>query len=534
MGQNHGAQAMQDSTLINSMLRPGIYAHETRDIHLVETHCAWVILTGDFVYKVKKPVDFGFLDFSTLQKRRYFCEEEIRLNRRFAPDIYLDVVSLTGTPQQPELSGQGEVLEYAVRMRQFPGNRLLSDLSSSNRLQAGHIDQLVLCIAKFHEQAACARPTDPFGKPSDIHHWAGENYQHIRPLLRPDEDHALVERIRLWSEDEYQQLAPLLGKRKNEGAVRECHGDLHLGNITLIDGQVTPFDCIEFNPQLRWIDVMSEVAFLLMDLDGCEQSGFGWRFLNGYLEYSGDYPGLRVLRYYLVYRAMVRAKVAVLRRRQLAETEHACSLATDEYLKYLRLAEAYASTGPVSLVIMHGLSGSGKSTIARKLAESMGFIHLRSDVERKRLAGLGQMDSSRSGTGTGLYTAERTGMTYMRLSELAETVLESGYSVIVDATFLKREYREHFHALSEKPGIPFLVLDCDAEEQELERRILSRATGKSDASEATLEVLHAQRLDQEVFTESEMQYVVRVDTGRPDIEAVEAALARRIVELSTT
>lgn len=524
---------MHDQTLIENMLNPEVYAHDTDNIRLVETHCAWVVLTGDFVYKIKKPVNFGFLDFSTLQKRRHFCEEEVRLNRRFAPDIYLDVITITGTAEHPELSGPGEVLDYAVRMRQFPDNGLLSDLSANNQLQAWHIDQLVQCIAKFHEQATRAQAADPFGGPSDIHHWVLENYQHIQPLLLPDDDRVRVEQIRSWSENEYRDLAPLLSQRKNDGAVRECHGDLHLGNITLIDGQVTPFDCIEFNPQLRWIDVISEVAFLLMDLDGCGKSGFGWRFLNGYLQYGGDYTGLRVLRYYLVYRAMVRAKVAVLRRHQLAEGDNAFSRATDEYLQYLHLAEAYVSSGQVSLIITHGLSGSGKSSIARELTERTGFIQLRSDVERKRLAGLGSHDSSRSGTGTGLYAADKTRMTYNRLSELAETVLESGYSAIVDATFLKREYRDHFRGLAEKLDVLFLILDCDAEEQELERRILSRAASKRDASEATIEVLRAQRASRELLTESEYKSVVRVDTGRMVVEEVEAALTRRLSEFST-
>jgi len=519
---------MQHQTLIENMLKPAAYAHETRGIHLVETHCAWVVLTGDFVYKIKKPVDFGFLDFSTLEKRQHFCTEEVRLNQRFAPDIYLDVVTITGTPHHPEIGGQGEVLDYAVRMRQFPENGLLSDLSQTNRLQASHIDQLVQCIAAFHEQAARVQAADPFGNPSGIHHWVVENYQHIQPLLRPDDDHARVEAIRSWSEDEYRRLVPVMNERRTGGAIRECHGDLHLGNITLIEGRVTPFDCIEFNPQLRWIDVVSEVAFLLMDLDGCGQGGFKWRFLNGYLQYRGDYTGLRVLPYYLVYRAMVRAKVAMLRRQQLAEKDVAFSQVTDEYLKYLHLAESYMAGSPASLVITHGLSGSGKSTIARQLTEEQGFIQLRSDVERKRLAGLASGDSSHSGTGEGLYSADRTSMTYRYLGELAKTVLESGYSVIVDATFLKREYRDHFSCLADKLGVPFLILDCDAEIQELERRITSRLASQSDASEATLEVLNAQRASQEALTGGEMQYVLRVDTGRMPIEEIKAALSRRL------
>lgn len=518
---------MQYQALIEHMLKPETYAHDTRDIHLVETHCAWVMLTGDFVYKVKKPVDFGFLDYSTLEKRQYFCAEEVRLNKRFAPDIYLDVVTITGTPDRPEIGGRGEVLDYAVRMRQFPENGLLSDLLQNNRLQASHIDQLVQCIALFHERAARAQATDPFGDPSDIHHWVMENYQQIQPLLRPDDDHSRVEKVRAWSEDEYRRLVPLLNERKTGGSVRECHGDLHLGNITLIDGQATPFDCIEFNPQLRWIDVICEVAFLLMDLDGCGKIDLGRRFLNGYLQYTGDYKGLRVLRYYLVYRSMVRAKVAMLRRRQLTETEAAFSQVTDEYLKYLHLAESYMSDRPVNLVITRGLSGSGKSTIARQLAEAQGFIQLRSDVERKRLAGLDSGDSSRSGTGEGLYSADRTSMTYQYLGDLAKTVLESGYSVIADATFLMREYRDHFRRLADTLDAPFLILEYEAKIQELERRITSRVASQSDASEATLDVLNAQIASQEALTAGEEQFVLRIDTGRMTIEGISEAMTSR-------
>jgi predicted kinase len=237
---------------------------------------------------------------------------------------------------------------------------------------------------------------------------------------------------------------------------------------------------------------------------------------------------LRVLRYYLVYRAMVRAKVAVLRRQQLETTGDAPDQATDEYVHYLHLAETYIVGDSVSLVITHGLSGSGKSTIARELSERMGFVQLRSDVERKRLAGLGNTDSSHSGTGTGLYTVDRTSMTYSQLSELAETVLQAGYSVIVDATFLVRKYRDHFRDLAERLNVPFIVLDCDAEAQELERRILARAASRNDASEATLEVLRAQITDRELLGESETRHVLRVDTDQVDMDAVETAVSLRV------
>jgi aminoglycoside phosphotransferase family enzyme/predicted kinase len=498
--------------MIQGLLRPDVYSHETDSIRLVETHCAWVILTGQYVYKIKKPVNFGFLDYSTLEKRHYYCEEEVRLNRRFAPDIYLDVVTITGTPACPQPGGDGEVLDYAVRMRQFPDNGLLSQLAARHALDATHIDQLVHTVSDFHSNASRASAADSFGDPAHIHHWARENFQHIQPLLTPEDKPETVEQLRQWCDNEYAGLTGLLQARRASGAIRECHGDLHLGNITLIDGRVTPFDCIEFNPELRWIDTVSEIAFLLMDLDDYGQARFANRFLNGYLQATGDYAGLGVLRYYLVYRSMVRAKVAVLRRQQTEKESGDYNQATAELRQYVDLALGYITHDHTVMVITYGLSGSGKSTVASDLCERSGLIQLRSDVERKRLAGLSATDSSESGAGTGLYTADKTANTYQHLGTLAKTVLAAGYSVVIDATFLKREHRDRFRALAAETGTPFLILECIADNSELERRILLRSAGKRDASEATLGVLHAQQRCDEPLEEDEQQYCLRIDT----------------------
>ncbi len=522
---------MQSEAMIQGLLRPAVYSHETDSIRLIETHCAWVVLTGQYVYKVKKPVNFGFLDFSTLEKRHFYCEEEVRLNRRFAPDIYLDVVTITGTPACPQLDGDGEILDYAVRMRQFPDNALLSQLATRHALDVSHIDQLVHTVSNFHRDAACATPEDGFGVPARTHHWVRENYQHIQPVLLPTDSPDAVEFLRQWSEDEYLRLTGLLQTRKDSSAIRECHGDLHLGNITLIDGRVTPFDCIEFNPELRWIDVLSEVAFLLMDLDDHGQARFANRFLNGYLQDTGDYAGLGVLCYYLVYRAMVRTKVAMLRRQQTEKGSVEYQQASGEYRQYMNLALGYTKRERVVMVITRGLSGSGKSTVARDLCERSGMIQLRSDVERKRLAGLSATDTSQSGAGTGLYTEDKTANTYQHLGLLAKTVLAAGYSVVVDATFLKREHRDYFRTLAAEAGTPFLVLECVAEDRELERRILLRSANQDDASEATLEVLHAQQGSDEALVEDELQYLLRIDTQHMTSDEVWSAFQDRVNNL---
>ncbi len=502
----------QVGRLVETLTRADAYHHPTRSIHVVETHCAWVLLTGDFAYKIKKPVNFGFLNFSTLEKRRFYCAEEVRLNRRFAPAIYLDVVAITGQPDRPQMAGSGSVLEYAVRMRQFADDRLLSQLAERKQLDASHIDQLVDQVVDFHQSTQRASPDAPYGEPQQIHHWVSENFQHIRPSLKTAGRIGQLDGIQQGVEAERNRIEALLTRRKQDGYIRECHGDLHLGNITLIDGKVTLFDCIEFNPELRWIDVFSDVAFLVMDLDDRHYRNFAFHFLNAYLHRSGDYQGLGVLRYYMVYRALVRAKVAMLRRQQAARDSALFGTADAEYSQYIQLAESYLAPGQAALLITCGLSGSGKSTVARQLCEASGMIQIRSDIERKRMSGLEARDKSRSGLDEGLYSASQTEKTYRRLAELATGVLQAGYSVIVDATFLQRKYRDVFRRLAEKHKVPFTIVQCVATDKELEQRIQARGLEGGDPSEATLDVLNAQRKNQESPGSDEQSHVIRLDS----------------------
>lgn len=519
---------MQSETLVQGLLEPAAYPHPSGPIRLVETHCAWVFLTGEFAYKVKKPVNFGFLDFSTLAQRRFYCAEEIRLNRRFAPQIYLEVVAIGGTPLQPRVGATGPAQEYAVRMRQFADGCLLSQLAERGRLDNSLIDQLVGVVGEFHRTAERSPPDSIYGSPDQIHHWVQENFQHIRSALTDaeDEDVDPLERLRLWSEQERTRIDPLLRQRKQDGFIRECHGDLHLGNITVINAEVTPFDCIEFNPELRWIDVLSEVAFLTMDLDDRDYSDFANHFLNGYLQITGDYAGLGVLRYYRVYRALVRAKVAMLRRAQTVPGSEPFRQATADYHQYAQLATGYLSPRPAALLITQGLSGSGKSTLARQLCERAGMIQIRSDIERKRLAGLAAGDSSHSDIGAGLYAATQTQQTYRHLAALAARVLQAGYRVIIDATFLQRAQRNEFGKLAAALGVPFIILHCAAENTELERRILARVEAGHDASEAGLEVLHAQQQADEPLQPDELSHTLRIDTQAADLDRLQVDVDR--------
>jgi aminoglycoside phosphotransferase family enzyme/predicted kinase len=474
--------------LIAGLLRPDAYSHPADSIRLSETHISWVLLAGAFAYKIKKPVDFGFLDFSTLPRRRFFCGEELRLNRRYAPDLYLAVLPITGSPEQPRMGGPGPALEYAVQMRRFDEALLFDWLVHEHRLLPEYLDRLAETLADFHASIARAALDDPHGLPDHQRQAAELNFSRIRPLLDNPEDIAKLDALQVWTRDEYSRRESLMQRRKSEGFIRECHGDLHLGNIVLIDRRPTLFDGIEFNEDLRWIDVLSELAFLVMDLEAHGAGSLAWRLLNRYLEITGDYRGLPLFDYFRAYRAMVRAKIAQLARAQTEDSGRTTELLA-RYRSYVGYGLELIQPRKPRLFITHGLSGSGKSHLAAHLAERLPGIRLRSDVERKRLAGLAAEARTGSPPAGGLYGADMTAKTYSHLAELAGLLLDAGHSVIVDATFLKREQREEQRRIAKRCGAEFLILNCRAPMELLRERIRARTLAGNDPSEADLAVL---------------------------------------------
>ena len=496
--------------LIQSLLRPETWNHPTSEICLLETHISWIILTGPFAYKIKKPVDFGFLDFTTLEKRRFYCREELRLNRRLAEELYMDVVTFRGDDSHPTLGGNGPIVEYAVKMRQFDQSELLAEYARQDRLKEDHVVQLAHLIGHFHVMTDRATPESPYGEPEQIEKACLENFSHIDAGLR---GHGKLSEKTQWLKDwtirTYEQLRSLMAKRKQEGYVRECHGDLHLGNIVMWRGHPTPFDCIEFNPMLRWIDVISEIAFTVMDLTARGQRPLAFRFLNEYLTMTGDYPGLKLLRYYLVYRAMVRAKIAY-----LSDQQNRGNQSHRDLEHYLALALGFSQPALPMLLITHGFSGSGKSYASRRLAAHLDALHLRSDVERKRLAGLSPQAPSKSGLGKDIYNREFTQCTYQKLRELARDILQAEFSVIVDATFLNQQERRQFRQLAESMGVAFRILDFGAEAAVLRQRIEKRLQESQDPSEADLMVLAYQLSHHDPLSPEEQAMSIHFDTSQ--------------------
>lgn len=512
--------------LIHALLTQPCFDHPAEQRELIETHISWVILAGEFVYKIKKPINLGFLDFSTLEKRRSCCEEELRLNRRLAADIYLAVIAIGGLPEQPLLNAENGVIEYAVKMRRFPQQAQLDRVLQRGELDEAKIDAFARMAAQFHATATVADPQSDFGKPEQVWHPVEENFTQIREQLTDEKWIDELERLEAWSRERYQQLMPFLNQRKQQGLIRECHGDLHLRNLAWVDDKAIAFDCIEFNPSLRWIDVISDIAFLVMDLEERGEARLAQRFLNGYLEISGDYAGLPLLDFYRFYRATVRAKVAAIRSNQSGIAAAERSGALREFSAYLEFAENYTRQRQPYLLIARGVSASGKSRHSGMLLEWLGAIRIRSDVERKRLFGLTAEESGKAEPGKGIYSSNASEQTYDRLVKLATQILDAGYPVIIDATCLKRKQREHFYRLAREKEVSHLVLEFTAPNEVLRERIVRRKKGASDAD---LSVLENQLVQWEPLADDERQYLISVDTSGP-LPTSGEALAQQVKE----
>jgi aminoglycoside phosphotransferase family enzyme/predicted kinase len=477
--------------------------HERNGQRILETHISVLLLSGDIALKFKKPVDLGFVDFTTLEKRRQLCHEEWRLNRRFAPTLYQQVVAVViGEDGEPRLvarqAGQGSAgveREYAVQMRRFAHEEMLDVRVEAGSVSAEEISGLVDDIVAFQQRSAAADAGSGAGSPSLVRQQVLGSLEHITDL--DDEIPVLLR-------NELDALADVFATRCSEGFIRDGHGDLHLSNIVQLEGRPTPFDCIEFNSTLRVIDTVSDFAFLLMDLDfrGCSE--LANIAFNRYFDRSGDFDGLAVLRLYLAYRSLVRAKVASLQAGDDTVAASQRDRLGRRRARHVALAREYlAPAGKPALWITHGFSGSGKSHHCRRIAARSGWLHVRSDVERKRLLGVAADEATGSGLGEGAYAESVTEQTYARLARIARTAVSSGFSVIVDASFLSLRQRRLFRALASDLGVAWRILDCDAEDAVLRERIRNRAAGGTDPSEADEAVLTHQQRTHEPLDEDE-------------------------------
>ncbi len=477
---------------------------------LIETHISWVILHEGLAWKLKKPLDLGFLDFTDRERRRFYCEEEVRLNRRLAPAIYLGVVPVTGTLQAPRFGGDGPVLEWAVRMRAFDAD---ATLDRAREITPAQIDAIAERIARFHLELPPAPEDSDHGTPAAVRAPVEANFAALRQLDPPASSRALLDVLEPRLRTLGERLTAHFAARRAAGHIRECHGDLHLGNIAWQDDAPVIFDAIEFDPALRFIDPVNELAFLAMDLHHRGHSALAWRLLDRWLTHTGDHTGLAAWSWYLSYRAMVRAKIAAIRARQ----------AGDDFTPVrdlLALADALSRPGRPALVLMHGVSGSGKTYLSDALLEGLGAVRLRSDVERKRLFGLAPLADSRA-QGQDIYTPEASRRTLDALLDKTAGLLDSGLRVIVDATFLARRWREPFERLAGERGLPWCIVSPSVPDATLRARVRERIEGGGDASEADLTVLESQLAHREPLSAEEQAHTLEPTPGTPLPELLE-------------
>jgi aminoglycoside phosphotransferase family enzyme/predicted kinase len=421
---------------------------------------------------------------------------------------------VTGTPADPRFGGDGQPIEAAVHMRAFPQQALWSERIARGTLAPREIDDFAALLAGFHARAQRSPPGSPWGTARAVAEAAARNMDELAPLTGPGALSPDLEALRTWLAGEARRLATCFDKRKRDGAVRQCHGDLHCENILTLDGKAMAFDCIEFDESLHWLDVMHDLAFALMDLRCRGEGQSAARLLNGYLEHGGDCEGLAVLRYYMTGCALVRAKISMLRARNAAPGQ----AGSERQRATGYIATAWQIAGPVmpALIVMHGLSGSGKSTVARRLVELVGAVQLRSDVERRRTPGV----DART------YDQHTSNMVYKRLRALAANVLAAGYPVVIDAANLKRSERRAFERLAKALGVPWAILETRAPMQAMRERIERRGEEGVDPSEANVAVLEMQRAHVEHLSPQELDRAIVVDTCLAlDEPALQASLA---------
>jgi uncharacterized protein len=493
--------------LIPQMQKAEFYPHNVSDdIELIQTHVSAVFLTGDYAYKLKKEVNFGFLDYSTLEKRKHFLEEEIKMNGVIAPELYLEVVPINQEGDRFTLNGTGEVVEYALKMRQFPQENLLINLFEAGKLEISQMEELGKIVAQFHKEAKTNEYISSFGTVAKIREAFDENYQQTQGYVGRGQTQEQLTETQAYTDKFFAEREDLFKSRITNNKIKECHGDLHLKNICLWQDKIQLFDRIEFNEPFRFVDVMYDVAFTMMDLEAKGKPDFANAFLNTYLEQTGDYEGLPLLPLYLSRQAYVRAKVTsfLLDDPNIPATVKQEAQATAS--EYYQQAWQYTQNLQGKLIIMSGLSGSGKTTVAKTIARKESAIHLRSDAIRKQLAGISVEEKGSNE----IYSAEMSQKTYTRLLELGIMLSKAGFTVILDAKYDRVTYREQIISAASSDNIPLQIINCTAPIEVLRDR-LNQRTG--DISDATAELLETQQANAENFTESEKVYVTTIDTS---------------------
>ncbi|HJX02960.1 MAG TPA: AAA family ATPase [Dehalococcoidia bacterium] len=510
--------------LIKAMLNPAVYPEKTSEVELVQTQMSLVFLTDKHAYKVKKPVDLGYLDYTTLNNRHHFCLQELQLNRRLSPEVYLEVVPITLDKGNISLAGRGNTIEYAVKIQRLPMDMTMEKLLPQDRVTPQMLEDVARRMADFHREAATGSEINRYGSLESIIVNIEENREQSHKYIAITLSEHENKRINDFNASFTAQNKSLLQKRMDTGRIRDCHGDLHAAHVCFTDGIVI-FDCIEFNDRFRYCDVASEIAFLAMDIERFGRPDLSKIFTCAYVEFSHDADLNKLLNFYKCYRACVRGKVESFKYddRMIAPEEREKALKAAK--NYFHLAYGYTRRKPV-LVLLSGLMGTGKSTLARAMSGQTGFSVLSSDSIRKNLAGVPLDEHRYEKFDTGIYSAEHTENTYTEMLKQAGRQLQQGQSVILDASFKKREERKMARRLASQHNADLLIIECILEAEQARSRLQQRMQQNS-VSDGRWEIFMKQKEDFDTITEFPAAEYIKINTAG-DVAAVARPALERI------
>jgi aminoglycoside phosphotransferase family enzyme/predicted kinase len=509
---------MNQGMLFDYLKNPKFFGPDVSSVQVLQTHISYVALTGTYAYKVKKPVNFGFLDFSTLDKRKYYCEEELRLNRRLSPEIYLDVLPITQRGDTLELNGDGTIVEYTLKMKEFPQKYIMTNMLQKGKITEETIDRLCAILVNFYATQDRSEELTKYGEIEAVKQNIDENFEQTKPMI----DITVPKEIYMFVKDAaarfFEQKKDVFEQRMKDGRIAGCHGDLHSGNIVVAPHAIHIFDCIEFNDRFRFCDVASDIAFLAMDLDYVNHPYLSSYMIQQYVEKSGDTTINSVLNFYKSYRAFVRGKIHGFQLNDPHIDSKTKNSIVDAAKKYFDLSQYYAALFSNTLLhqkkpvlfLVCGLSGTGKSTIARKIGVDYGATQLNTDVVRKELAGINQFERHYDEFNTGLYDPKKIDDTYEQVMKRAATVLKNGGNTVLDATFQKRNYRDMALKTAKEHHASLIMVQCVCPDAVVKKRLEARAQKKS-ISDGRWEIYLRQKTTFEPFISQD--HMLQMDTS---------------------
>jgi len=483
-------------SVLKSLLKPDAYPEPTSRVDMVQTHVSWIFLTDSHAYKIKKPVDFGFLNFTTIDRRRFYCNEEVKFNNRLCPGgIYEGVVELRQTPGGASFQGDGQILDYAVKMKRLPAERMLDRLVDSNDISETELRSVARVIAEFHLTTPTSPAVSEYGHLDRICYNWNENFEQTIPFENTTLPAAEREYVKNWVNTFTEKNSDIFDRRIRNDHIRECDGDIHLENICLVDGTTYIFDCIEFNERFRCCDTAADIAFLLMDLDFHNRHDLSEAVIETYHGITGDSEMLSLIDFYKIYRAFVRGKIESFHANDTGIDQQIRTSAIQKAIRYFRLARGYIERRKLqpTLFITCGLMGCGKSTLADQLSFELGITCCNSDVVRKQMVGITPTTPALVAFGEGIYSDQSNADTYAELSRLAEMEIAEGRSIIIDACFIYKHERFKFYGLAERYGARFVILHVSCSEPINRRRLTARLASGRTVSDGRIELLTIQR-----------------------------------------